>query len=397
MSMANANRAKTVLQVLPNLISGGVERGTVDVAQALVSAGWRALVASAGGPMVRELERAGAQHITLPLNTKSPLAIRRNAETLAALIKTEGVDLVHARSRAPAWSAREAAAKTGVPFVTTFHGVYGLGPFGVKKIYNGVMARGDLVIAVSEFVRDHVMQEYGVPAERIRVIHRGVDINQFDAAKVSPTRLIQVTSKWRLQEATQVVMLPGRLTALKGHDLLIDAIAELKRRGDGQTGVRCIMVGQDHGRTNHRDYITRYAAARGVDVHIVDDCNDMPAAYMATDVVVSASTRPEAFGRVVAEAQAMGRPVVAPSHGPSAEIIVPGVTGWMFTPSDPVSLADALERALNLNQEERIRMANAAIARARKLFNKPAMCAKTLDVYNEILALGRGSVHAAAS
>ena len=150
--MANPSapaRTRTVLQVLPNLISGGVERGTVDVAHAIVQAGWRALVASAGGPMVRELERAGAEHITLPLNTKNPFAIRKNVETLTALIRAQNVDLVHARSRAPAWSAREAARVAGVPFVTTFHGVYSLGPFGVKKLYNRVMAEGALVIAVA--------------------------------------------------------------------------------------------------------------------------------------------------------------------------------------------------------------------------------------------------------
>ena len=378
-------RTKTVLQVLPNLISGGVERGTVDVAHALVQAGWRALVASAGGPMVRELERAGAEHITLPLNTKNPFAIRKNVETLTALIRAQNVDLVHARSRAPAWSAREAARVAGVPFVTTFHGFYSLGPFGLKKLYNRVMAEGALVIAVSESIRDHLMLEYNVPAERIRVIHRGVDVDLFDANRVSPTRLIQVTSKWRLQESAQVVMLPGRLTSWKGHEVLIDAIAELKRRSGGQTDLRCIMVGQDHGRTSHRDHIMSYAAARGADVHIIDDCNDLPAAYMATDVVVSASTRPEAFGRVVAEAQAMGRPVVAPSHGGAPEIIVPGVTGWLFTPSDPVSLADALDRALHLSQDERIRVAEAAIARAREHFSKAEMCAKTLSVYDEVL------------
>ncbi len=387
--MANPSapaRTRTVLQVLPNLISGGVERGTVDVAHAIVQAGWRALVASAGGPMVRELERAGAEHITLPLNTKNPFAIRKNVETLTALIRAQNVDLVHARSRAPAWSAREAARVAGVPFVTTFHGVYSLGPFGVKKLYNRVMAEGALVIAVSGFIRDHLMQEYGVPAERIRVIHRGVDVDLFDANRVSPTRLIQVTAKWRLQDSAQVVMLPGRLTSWKGHEVLIDAIAELKRRSGGQTDLRCIMVGQDHGRTSHRDHIMSYAAARGADVHIIDDCNDLPAAYMATDVVVSASTRPEAFGRVVAEAQAMGRPVVAPSHGGAPEIIVPGVTGWLFTPSDPVSLADALDRALHLSQDERIRVADAAIARAREHFSKTEMCAKTLSVYDEVLA-----------
>ena len=377
---------RTVLQVLPNLISGGVERGTVDVAAALVQAGWRALVVSAGGPMVRELERAGVEHITLPLSTKNPLAIKKNAETLTELIRARGVSIVHARSRAPAWSARDAARAAGVPFVTTFHGVYGLGPFGLKKLYNRVMTEGEIVIAVSEFIRTHLMKEYGVPDERIRVIHRGVDIAQFDANSVSSTRLVQLASKWRLSDSQHVVMLPGRLTAWKGHDLLIDAIAELKRRNKGETAVRCIMVGQDHGRPNHRDYITRYAAAQGADVHIIDDCNDLPAAYMVSDVVVSASTRPEAFGRVVVEAQAMGRPVVAPSHGGAPEIIVPGVTGWLFTPSDPISLAEALDRALRLSQAERFRIAEAAVARARELFTKTEMCARTLAVYEEVLA-----------
>ena len=385
---ASAQR-RTVLQVLPNLISGGVERGTVDVAQALEQAGWKALVVSAGGPMVRELERAGAEHITLPLHTKNPLAIRKNSETLAALIRARGVDIVHARSRAPAWSAREAAKRAGVPFVTTFHGVYGLGPFGLKKLYNRVMADGARVIAVSEFIRDHLIQEYNVDPERIRVIHRGVDLKTFDSNHVSPQRLIQLATKWRLTDSQHVVMLPGRLTAWKGHDLLIDAIAELQRRGGGQTAVRCIMVGQDHGRPNHRNEVMRYAAARGADVHIIDDCNDLAAAYMVSDVVVSASTRPEAFGRVVAEAQAMGRPVVAPSHGGAQEIIVPGVTGWLFTPSDPVSLADALERALHLSQDERIRVAAAAIERAQELFSKTEMCARTLAVYEEVLAQAR--------
>jgi glycosyltransferase involved in cell wall biosynthesis len=385
--MANpdtAARRKTSLQVLPNLISGGVERGTVDVAAALVQAGWRALVVSAGGPMVRELERGGAEHITLPLDTKNPWAIKRNAETLTDLIRHHSVDIVHARSRAPGWSAKEAARASNVPFITTFHGVYGFGPFGLKKLYNRVMAEGEIIIAVSAFIRDHLIQEYNVDPARIRVIHRGVDIGLFDATRISPQRLIQMTTKWRVQESSQVVMLPGRLTSWKGHDVLIDAIAELKRRG--QTGVRCVMVGQDHGRPNHRNHIMRYAAARGADVLIVDDCNDLPAAYMATDVVVSASTRPEAFGRVVAEAQAMGRPVVAPSHGGAHEIIVPGVTGWLFTPSDPISLADALERALSVTQEERMRMADAAIARARALFSKADMCAQTLKVYDEVLA-----------
>ncbi len=377
---------KTVLQVLPSLVSGGVERGTIDVAAALVRAGWRALVVSEGGPLVRELDRAGAEHIALPLNTKNPKHVKENIARIAEVIRREKVSLVHARSRAPGWSAREATKETGVPFVTTFHGIYSLGPFGLKKFYNRVMADGEIVIAVSNFVRDHILENYKTPADRIRVIHRGIDAQAYDEKNVTSTRLIQVAQKWRLQDAGQVIMLPGRLTALKGHDVLIDALAELKQRRGGALDLRCLMVGQ--GSSGYGARIMSYAAARRVDGHVqvIEDCNDMPAAYMVTDAVVMASKRPEAFGRVIAEAQAMGRPIVACSHGPTAEIILPGVTGWMFTASDPVSLADALERALSLSREERTRVAAMAAERARKLFNKDEMCAKTLKVYDEVLA-----------
>ncbi len=356
--MSDASQSeRTVLQVLPSLVSGGVERGTIDVAAALVRAGWRALVVSEGGPLVRELDRAGAEHIVLPLNTKNPKRVKENIARIAEVIRAENVSLVHARSRAPGWSAREAARETNVPFVTTFHGIYSLGPFGLKKFYNRVMADGEIVIAVSNFVREHVMENYKVPSERIRVIHRGIDTVGYDEKNVTSTRLIQVAQKWRLQETGQVIMLPGRLTALKGHDVLIDALAELKRRRGGTLDVRCLMVGQ--GAPGFADRIMNHAATRRVDGHVqvIQDCNDMPAAYMVTDVAVVASTRPEAFGRVIAEAQAMGRPVVACSHGPTAEIIEPGVTGWMFTASDPVSLADALERALSLSREDRAALA----------------------------------------
>ena len=380
---------KTCLQIVPSLVTGGVERGTVDVAQALVKAGWRALVASTGGAMVRELERAGAEHIVLPLDTKNPRAIKRNALTLAELIRTQNVSLVHARSRAPAWSAHAAAKEAGVPFVTTFHGVYGAGPFGLKKLYNRVMTFGEPVIAISEFIRAHMIEEYGVSPERIRVIHRGVDVNLLNPDSVTPTRLIQLTAKWHLPETAPVIMLPGRLTSWKGHYLMIDALAVMKRRHMvGPFDLRCLMVGQDQGRDAYRRSLQTYAASRGVEgnIQVIDDCTDLPAAYMATDVVVSASTRPEAFGRVVAEGQAMGRPVIAPSHGAAGEIIIPGVTGWLFTPSDPVSMADALTRALALTRAERGRLAEVAIARVRKMFNKADMCAKTLDVYEEALA-----------
>ena len=182
----------TILQVLPALETGGVERGAVQIAGAIVRAGWRSLVASAGGPMVRELDRMGAQHIQLPLDTKNPFAIRANIERLARIIRTERVDLVHARSRAPAWSAWSAAQREHVPFVTTFHGTYSAGN-AFKRLYNSVMAKGEPVIAASEFIARHIVETYQVPPERLRLIPRGIDFEKFAPDRVQPFRMLQLS------------------------------------------------------------------------------------------------------------------------------------------------------------------------------------------------------------
>ena len=376
----------TILQVLPRLATGGVERGTIEIAQALVAAGWRAIVASEGGPMVRELDRIGVEHVTLPLATKNPLAIRRNGERLAELIRAKGVSLVHARSRAPAHSAKQAARACGVPFVTTFHGTYNTGPMGWKRRYNAVMAQGDRVIAISNFIKRHILSEYGaafgVEESRIRVIPRGVDFSRFDPDKVSAERMIQLAQRWRLADGEPVITLPGRLTRWKGQLLLIEALAQIK-----DLPFRTLLIGSDQGRTAYRDEVEAAARAAGLAdrVLVAGDCNDMPAAYMISDVVVSASTDPEAFGRVAAEGQAMGRPVLAPRHGAAPEIIRDGDTGWLFVPGNAASLAQVLRAALTLTGEQRQTLAARAIADMQARFSTDAMCARTLNVYRELL------------
>lgn len=386
--LTSGGRQPVVLQVLPALVTGGVERGTVEVAQALVEAGWKAVVASTGGPMVRELTRCGAIHVELPMASKKPWVMRQNVRRLEAVIREHGVDIVHARSRAPAWSAMSAAHRTGAHFVTTFHGTYNLGWFGLKHIYNSVMTRGERMIAISEFIAEHARRIYGTRPEKIRVIYRGVDLKKFDPVRVSPERIIQLAQRWRLPDGYPVIMLPGRLTRWKGQEVLIRALAEL-----GRHDVRCLLVGSDQGRTGYRQELVDLIRSLGLTdvVHIVDECNDMPAAYMLTDVAVSASTDPEAFGRVVVEAQAMGRPVIASDHGAPRETILLGRTGWLAAPGDSHSLAQALDRFLALSAEERDRMAELAQSFVRANFTKEAMCASTLDVYGELLA-GRPAV-----
>ena len=371
----------TVLQVLPRLETGGVERGTVDVAAAIVAAGGRALVVSAGGRMEAELARTGAEHVTMRVDRKSPGRIRRNAGLLAGLIRREQVDIVHARSRAPAWSARAAARRAGVPFVTTFHGVYGTG-FPLKKTWNRVMADGDRVIAISGYVADHVIRRYRTLAERVVLIHRGVDLDLFDRRAVSEARVVQLAEAWRLPDGVQVVMLPGRFTRLKGHAVLIDALAQVQRRD-----ALALLIGADAGRAGYRDELLKRVRRRGLEgaVRFVGHCNDMPAAYMLADVVVSASTQPEAFGRTVAEAQAMGRPVIATDHGGARETVVPGRTGWLTPPGDAQALAHALDAALSMTADERSRMARTAVDNIRRNFSKRVMTDRTLEVYAELV------------
>ena len=373
-------RPPAVLQIVPRLVSGGAERGTVELAGALVGAGWTSYVASGGGPLERDIIRSGATHLTLPLASKNPLLVRRNATLLARLIRRLGIDIIHARSRAPAWSARWAARATGCYFVTTFHNAYGTGG-GFKHRYNSVMACGERVIAISQFVADHAAQVYGIGPDRLRVIPRGVDLDLFDPSRVWAQRIVSLTRQWRLPDGVPIVMLPGRLTRWKGGLDFIAAIAALGRRD-----ICCVLVGPEQRRGFRRE-LEASIDQNGLTglFRIVEECRDMPAAYMLADVVVSASSDPEGFGRVVTEAQAMGRPVVATDHGGSRETIEPGVTGWLVPPRDPGRLAEAINEALSLGENERLLLARRTIAHVASRYTRQAMCARTIEVYEELL------------
>ncbi len=375
-------RAPSVLQVLPALVTGGAERGCVDISRAVVEGGGTAIVASAGGPMEHELTRAGATHVTLPVDSKNPMVMRANIARLAELIQLHTVDIVHARSRAPAWSAWYAARRTGRHFVTTFHGTYSH-ENAFKRKYNSIMARGERVIAISEFIAGHIRRIYGLPISKIRVIPRGIDLQRFDAAQVSQERIIGQAANWRLPDGLPVVMLPGRLTRWKGQPVFIEAIEQL-----GRHDLRCLLVGADQGREDYRRELETMIEQKGLGdvIHVVDHCDDMPAAYMLTDVVVSASTDPEAFGRVVAEAQALGRPVIATDHGGARETVLEGKTGWLTPPGDPKALAGAIEKVLARPADARETLAAQAIEHIRRNYAKEDMCANTLELYNEVLA-----------
>ena len=376
----------TLLQVTPELETGGAEQTTIDVARAVVKAGGRALVASRGGRMSHALAETGAKLIEMPVHSKNPLRLFDNAIRLIGVIRNEGVDIVHARSRAPAFSALWAAKAVGVPFVATYHGVYNARG-DLKRWYNSVMTRGELVIANSNYTRAHVIEEHSIAPEKVVAIARGVDLTRFDPIKVTERRLAALREAWGIErnEPRVKILLAGRLTRWKGQALLIAAAARLKASGEKRFLI--LLAGDDQGRSAYRAELERAIAQGGLEdnVRIVGHCEDMPAAYMLADVAAAPSLDPEAFGRTAVEPQVMGRPVLAANHGAATETVLNGKTGWLVEPGDPEAWARALGKAVRMTPRKRLEMGEAARQRATGLYSVEAMAAATLAVYARLL------------
>jgi glycosyltransferase involved in cell wall biosynthesis len=376
-------RPLTVLQIVPRMEMGGVERGTLEITEAIVREGGRAIVATAGGQLLPRITKAGGQVIAMNADTKNPLNLWQNARLLARLIQDLQIDIVHARSRAPAWSAYWATQRTGASFITTYHGTYSEDiPF--KRRYNAVMAKGRPVIAVSDFIRKRIIERHNTPADQIVTIPRGADVGVFSEEAVGNERAVKLAHQWGLlDDPRPVIMLPARLTRWKGAEDLIDAADRLRAMRGNDFLV--LLVGEDHG--NGFEQVLRKRIDKlgvGDIVHLVGGCTDMAAAYKLASVVVSASIEPEAFGRAVIEAQSMGRPVVATDHGGARETVMHGKSGWLYPPGDIARLTIELNKALNLDPSERAHMGMDARARIHASYTVAAMQRATLDVYERV-------------
>jgi glycosyltransferase involved in cell wall biosynthesis len=369
--------------VTPRLNAGGVERLTIDVARAVAAAGARSLVASHGGRLEPVLASGGGELIRLPVHSKNPLVIAANAVRLARIIRRERVSLVHVRSRAPAFSALMAARATGVPLVATYHGIYGA-KSAFKRWYNAVMTRGDLVIANSAFTRDHVLAQHPAVAGKLVVIPEGVDTDLFDPAAVSADRLAAVRAAWGLapDDGRRVLLLAARLTGWKGQDGIVGAMRRMK----GREGVVLILAGRIES-LGYALQIQTAAAAAGLSdqVRLVGAVDDMPAAYGLADLVLAPSPSPESFGRSVAEAGAMGRPVLASRLGGPAETVIDGQTGWLAPPGDVEAWTRALDAALSVTPQTLAVMGRAARARIEASYSLKAMCAATFAAYGRLV------------
>lgn len=381
MSTDKKYQKKTILQVVPALISGGVERGTLEIAKNIARVGHNSIVISAGGPMVESLEDSGSEHITLNVASKNPVTIWKNARKLANIIRSRNIDIVHARSRAPAWSCYMAAKATNVKLITTFHGIYNFKNF-LKKFYNSVMTEGRNVIAVSNFVKKHIVDNYKVDPNKITVIHRGVNHNEFSKKKLSEDKLNQYREKYRVPADTPVLLLPSRMTRWKGHMVLIDALEKIKH-----LNFYCIMAGD---LAKHPTYVSRikekiHQYKLQSHIQLFGNEPDIISLYGISDIVLSTSIEPEAFGRTIIEAQAMEKIVIATNIGGACETIQDGLNGFHVEPNDSIALAQKIEHCLSLiGSEQEKNMTMNARKTASENFSLEKMLKNTLAIYNHI-------------
>lgn len=393
--VAAATRPITALIVTPSLHAGAADSGTVQLVHILASAGHRPIVVSSGGRMVGEVTASGATFIAMNVASTSPVAIMRNAFAMARIVREQRCDLIHAHARAPGWSAYYAAKRTGVPFLTSWYKGF-REQNALKRLYNGVMARGDCVVAISDQIAELVVERYKTPWDRIAVIPASIDFERFDPARVSQARIDAVRSAWGVQADTKVILVVGRMLRRKGHHVAVDAVRRLKEMG--LKDFMCVFVGEDQGKSRYSGELWDLVLATGTTevIRMAGPSDDLPAAFAAATVVVNAAVQPEGLQRAILEGEAMAKPVVVSDlgAGPDAVLAPPAVsedrmTGLRFSAGDSVALAAALVRLFSLPPAARAAMGARGRAWVLANFNTSAAAEPTLRLYEEIAARGR--------
>jgi glycosyltransferase involved in cell wall biosynthesis len=381
-----------IMQILPSLNNGGVERGVVDIAKSVLEAGFESIVVSSGGPMVKQFAGLKVKHITLPVHSKNPFTIFQNIKKLAKIIKEYEVNLVHIRSRAPAWVAYFACRKTNCQMASTIHGPYSNHLFSqkiskLKLKYNSVMLRPKFIIAVSNFIKNYIFENYSeitdLSKKETEVIHRGADLNYFSNQKVSSNRTVQLINQWNLPDDKQIIMLPARITAWKGHEFLVEALTKVKSQN-----FFCIMVGNVDGHNAFAKKLEQKIKDNSLEgkIKLVGQAKDMPAAYLVSDLVISSSIKPEAFGRVAIEAGAMGRIIIATNIGGSLETIIDGKTGFLVEAGNSDDLAAKIDEVLAMDKSKKEQICQNAVKHIAENFSNRKMLDATIKFYHKILA-----------
>ena len=376
------NKQKCVIQVLPALNSGGVERGTLEMSECLVKHGWRSVVISSGGRLETRLTRNGSKHITLPVHTKNPFRWSKLKTNIEKVFFEEKPNIIHVRSRVPSWTAGNVAKKMNIPLVSTIHGSYVANSI-FKRFYNSASIKADKIIAISNYIKDNILKNNPEKLGSIKVIHRGADIEMFNPQKIPKSRIIQMSEMFQLPDDVKILMMPARPSSWKGHEILIKSFSAINNEN-----IICIMPGSD----DDGPYVAKLrnvAKKYGVLGKIVflPFLDDLPAAYMLADLVVVPSLKPEPFGRILIEAQAMGRPVVAFNHGGAIESVINNQTGILVEPKNEKELGFAIEKLINISTTDRNKMAELSRDHIVKNFSLNKMTNETLNLYNEILGI----------
>ena len=377
-----------VLQVIPKLGYGGAETGCYDIAHYLAEQNCGSYIATSGGELLKFIKKNKVKVFKLPVHSKNPLIIILNTIAIIFFILFKKINIVHARSRAPAWSCYFACLITKTIFVTTFHGTYNY-KSKLKKFYNSIMLRSKLTIAGSNFIFGHIndnYSEYLNKNKKLRVIFRGINVDYFNSKNISILKQEKLKREWVLDPNKFIILMPGRLTYWKGQEKFIEAL-NILIEDYNFTNFHAVLLGSDQGRKVYSkklySLVERYSLSKKIS--FINNCSEMPLAYSLADVVVSASIEPEAFGRVAVESQSMGKPIIASNIGGSKETVLNKKTGFLYKHDDPRELAKSLNTVIQLNQEELKLMGNEGRKNVAKKFDVELMCESNLREYKKLL------------
>ena len=377
-----------VLQVIPRLGYGGAETGCYDIAHYLPENNCDSFIVTSGGELLKFIDKKKVKVIRLPVHSKNPLLIIINFIVLVGIILFNNISIVHARSRAPAWSCLLATKITGRKFVTTFHGTYNF-KNNLKKFYNSVMVRSHLIIAGSNFIFSHIKENYSKhlnTKKKLMVIFRGINVNYFDPSTKMESDEKKLLKKWDIEKDKKILLLPGRLTSWKGQEVFIEAV-NLVNIQLGYEAFYVVILGSDQGRDLYKKKLNRLSEQYRMikQIRFIDHCKDMALAYKVSDIVVSASIEPEAFGRVAVEAQSMEKPIIASNIGGSKENIVDEKTGFLFDSGSAKSLSQKILKALSLDETVLKSIGTEGRKNVIQKFNVEKMCFSTYSEYKRIL------------
>ena len=388
MSESNLNyKNKRILQIIPNMEIGGAERTVLEITSFIKDTKFSSLVLTSGGKLVGELEKKNIEVIKLKIDKKNPYSVIKNFFLFIKIFREKKIDLIHVRSRAPAWSAIFAAKKIGIPVLTTWHGHVSNSSF-IKKIYNSIMLKGDAVIANSAYTAERISKIYNIDLNKIDIISRGVNVESFERSKFSNTEISNMRKMWSVDDNKIIILFPARLTRWKGHLVTIEAINLLKKEKFFDH-VIFLFAGEKAGAENYikklNSIITKFKLQENI--KLVERIENMPLAYLASDIVLSPSIEPEPFGRIPIEAQAAGKTIIASDHGAVKDTIKNGnnFTGFKVKPNDPQALSIAIKQSITMDKKDLTKMHERAISNVKNNFSLENMCKKTLEVYKRLL------------